>query len=163
MKMRVLLVLTAGLLAAPQLSAVPNRPAKKKDPVKEEMRKLEGTWECTGLELNGRQYQAEILLKLGNPKLVIKGKKLTGSSDRGFRGQNQAATIDLKIDPKKKPKAIDLAGQILAGQGTVQAIYELKGDTLKTCYSRNGGQRPTEFSTAVGNNNIILTWKRVKK
>jgi uncharacterized protein (TIGR03067 family) len=163
MKMRVLLVLTAGLLAAPQLSGVPNRPAKKKDPVKEEMRKLEGTWECTGLELNGRQLDGRILLKIGTPKLVIKGKKLTGSVDRGFGGQNQDATIDLKIDPKKKPKAIDLAGHILVRQGTVEAIYELKGDTLKTCFNSNGGQRPTDFSTAAGNNNVILTWKRVKK
>jgi len=80
MKMRVLLVLTAGLLAALPLPAVPNRPAKKKDPVKEEMRKLEGTWECTGLEYNGLPYTDKtldkVLAKIGNPRLVFKGNKL---------------------------------------------------------------------------------------
>jgi uncharacterized protein (TIGR03067 family) len=161
MKVNVFLVLTASLLAALPLSAVPNKPPQKKDPVKEELRKLEGTWECTGLEYDGLQYTDKtldkVLAKIGNPRLVFKGKKL------GCMANQQTITIDLKIDPKKKPKAIDLANQVLVGQANVQAIYELKGDTLKTCYRGDGRKRPAKFTAQGGANNFVLTWKRVKK
>ena len=159
--MHVFLVMTVSLLAALPLSAVPNKPPQKKDPVKEELRKLEGTWECTGLEYDGLQYTDKtldkVLAKIGNPRLVFKGKKL------GCMANQQTITIDLKIDPKKKPKAIDLTNQLRRGSGTVKAIYVLEGDSLKTCFSRDGRERPAKFNTEPGSGHFVFTWKRVKK
>ena len=161
MNPRVVLVVAAAFLVAAPLSAVPNRSAPKKDPVKEELRKLEGTWECTGVEFNGRQYTdlllTRVLEEIGKPKLVFKGKKLSCTA------ASQTTTIDPKIDPKKKPKAIDLTNQLRRGSGTVKAIYVLEGDSLKTCFSRDGRERPAKFNSGPGSGHFVFTWKRVKK
>jgi uncharacterized protein (TIGR03067 family) len=149
--------LAAGLLFSAGLLAVPDRPPKKNkaDPLAEEARKLQGTWEFAAFEYRGRHYDAaEFKVKLGNPKLIITKDKLTGTF------QNQTETIPLKIDPKANPKGIELTGQRFAPRGIVPAIYELEGDTLKTCFYRGRKKRPTGFKTDPLA--FIMIWKRAK-
>lgn len=149
--------LAAGLLLSAGLLAVPDRPPKNKkaDPLAEEAHKLQGTWEFAALEYRGRHYNApEFKAKFGNPKLIITKDKLTGTFT------NQAATIPLKIDSKANPKGIELTGLRFAAQGVVPAIYELEGDTLKTCFYRGRKKRPTGFKTDPLS--FIMIWKRAK-
>ena len=158
--MRVLPLLTAlaaGLLLSTGLLAVPDRPPKnnKADPLAEEARKLQGTWEFVAFEYRGRHYNAaQLNAKFGNPKLIITKDKVTGTFS------NQTATIPLKIDPKANPKGIELTGLRFAPRGVVPAIYELEGDTLKTCFHRAGKKRPTGFKTDPLA--FIMIWKRAK-
>jgi uncharacterized protein (TIGR03067 family) len=158
--MRVLPLLTAlaaGLLLSTGLLAVPDRPPKQKktDPLTEEARKLQGTWEFVSMEYWGRRYDGpEFKVKFGNPRLIITQDKLTGTFF------NQTSTTPLKIDPKANPKGIKLTGQqFVVARRVIQAIYKLEGDTLTTCFTMAGLKRPPEFSST---NDFIIIWKRAK-
>jgi len=64
-----------------------------------------------------------------------------------------------KLDPKTKPKSIDLTNP---DREITLGIYELDGDTLKICIVEGkNAARPTEFK-AVGKKVMVLTLKRVK-
>jgi uncharacterized protein (TIGR03067 family) len=159
--MRVGIVL---LLAAAGLG-VADKPDKKKqsDPVKEEMKKLEGSWTMVGMEYNGRTYPQQLLQRRPY-RLVIKGNKyirILNLNGRGGRGgvMERKYEYTFKVNPGKNPKAIDL----IRGASTVPGIYQLDGDTLKVCETTIGGQRPTSFTTAVGSRARISSWKRDKR
>lgn len=64
-----------------------------------------------------------------------------------------------KLDPSKKPKAIDITDpEGDAGLG----IYELDGDTLKICLvDDKNAARPTEFKVT-GKKTMLFTLKRAK-
>jgi uncharacterized protein (TIGR03067 family) len=151
------IALAAGLLLSAGLLAVPDRPPKKKkaDSLTEEARKLQGTWEFVALEYRGRRYDtAEFKVKFGNPKFIITEDKLTGTFS------NESTTIPLKIDATARPKKIELTRQRFTGKGAFQALYQLEGDTLKTCFSRRVGKPPAGFNTDPLA--FIMIWKRAK-
>jgi len=45
---------------------------------------------------------------------------------------------------------------------TVLAIYEVKGDSLRTCFAPPGRERPTGFTPKEGSGHVLRTYKRVK-
>jgi uncharacterized protein (TIGR03067 family) len=56
-----------------------------------------------------------------------------------------------KIDPTRKPKAIDWTDTFGEDAGkTFPAIYALNGDRLIFCAANEGQPRPTEFRTRKG-------------
>jgi uncharacterized protein (TIGR03067 family) len=89
------------------------------DDKKDEVKKLEGTWEVVALVAGGKELPKDDAPK----KLVIKDGKLTGIGPE----------MRLDTDATKSPKWL---GMTFARDGkdfTVNAIYELKGDELKIC------------------------------
>lgn len=61
--------------------------------------------------------------------------------------------------PGLVPRAIDI--HRFEGKGpTIQGIYVLDGDTLRTCWTSPGFARPTEFSTKQGTGFLLQTWQR---
>ncbi len=69
----------------------------------------------------------------------------------------------ITLDPSKKPKTIDY--RMLEGftKGKTQlGIYELDGDTFRSCFSAPGDPRPTDFTTKAGDRRTLSVWKRVK-
>jgi uncharacterized protein (TIGR03067 family) len=144
------------MVVAVSLLGVPDKPPKKKDPAKAEMKKLEGSWTLTAYEYRVRQYPPERLPQL-NMSLVIKGNEFALT----IRQRTTARTF--KIDPKKKPKTIDLTWTDGPQKGrTIPAIYMLDGDTLKICQATTGNKRPTEFHTKVGAPEVMYTFKKAK-
>ena len=67
-----------------------------------------------------------------------------------------------QIDATKKPKAIDSFPANLAGKALL-GIYQIEGDTIKTCYAPAGKDRPTEFSSKKGSGHTLMAWEREKK
>ena len=71
--------------------------------------------------------------------------------------------MTIKIDPAKKPKAIDFT---MAGGGekaVTHGIYEVSADTFKVCRPTEAGkERPTEFSTKEGSGLAMSSYKRAK-
>jgi uncharacterized protein (TIGR03067 family) len=58
-----------------------------------------------------------------------------------------AARGTSRIDPAKRPKAIDLTPTEGEHKGqTARGIYEVEGDTLKICFAEPDKPRPTEFT-----------------
>ena len=65
----------------------------------------------------------------------------------------------------KKPKTQDFS-QTSEGENkgkTTLGIYEIDGDTLKTCSAEPGKDRPTEFSTNPGSGHFLRVFKKERK
>ena len=126
------------------------------DPAEKEFKALHGAWTVVAAERDGQPFD------------LIKGGTMT-IKDQNFHIVTKAGTElkgDLRLDPAKKPKRMDLAHQ--AGplrDKTWEAIYELDGDDFKLCYAEieAGKERPTEFKTAQDSGHLLVVLKREKK
>ncbi len=135
----------------------------KADAVKEELKRLEGTWAVVSREANGKEAPAE----QSKGKLLFKADKLSlCGSDGEVIGE---ATFT--IDPAKKPRHLDLT--VTKGTGDFKkyegkkslAIYEVDGDTLKACWTLFGEERerPAAFATKPDSGLLLVRYKREKK
>lgn len=125
------------------------------DDPKDELKKLVGTWMMVSGEEDGQKF-AEQTIK--GAKMVIKGDQYDVKiGEVTFMGT-------LKVDPSKKPHAIDATETEGPFKGkTTLGIYELEGDSFKVCFAKSGEDRPKEFRTKSGTGHILHTWKREKK
>ena len=122
----------------------------KDDAVKAEMDKLQGTWQLVSVETEGKAPPAEVIKTI---RVVISGSKHTVH----VGDQTPAKDIPFTIDPTKTPKETT---DTLPDGTTIQGIYELDGDTLKSCVAPPGKDRPTKFEGKGGN--TLRVFKRVK-
>jgi uncharacterized protein (TIGR03067 family) len=70
----------------------------------------------------------------------------------------------ITLDPSKKPKTIDY--QMIEGftKGKKQlGIYEMDGDTFKSCFGAAGDERPKDFTSQPGDKRTSSVWKREKE
>jgi uncharacterized protein (TIGR03067 family) len=141
------LSLAAALLAALTATAADN------DAAKQELKKLQGTWQLVSAETDGKKAEKE---KAEKVRVVIKGSKHTVY----FDDKPIAKDVTFAIDPSKKPKEVT---DTLADDRTIKGIYELDGDTLKSCVAPPGKDRPKEFSAKEGSGHTLRVFKRVKE
>jgi len=130
-------------------------PAPAEDKRKDE-EKLQGTWVAVSSEYDGKKAPE----KFRECKAVIKDDTYTL-----IMGGHRLAS-KFTVDPKKKPKAIDITfdvANVPGRKGTKLGIYELDGDTLKVCTSFPTRERPTEFATKEGSLQILIVFRREKK
>jgi uncharacterized protein (TIGR03067 family) len=121
------------------------------DAAKKERERFAGMWKVMSAERDGQ------------PDKVSKSASTTYAADGKFSvkfadGTSGAGTY--KLDPSKKPKAIDYTLDYGPDKGKPhKGIYALEGDTLKICGSDPGKSRPTEFATKTdsGQRLIVLT------
>jgi len=121
---------------------------------KDDQKKLQGKWMVTSGVIDGNEI----------PKDQIKGD-VTYSGDKytWTFGEADSGGGAFKIDPSKKPKAMDSVPSDGPVKGqTVEQIYEIDGDTLKVCFAMPGNKRPTEFKSAAGSGLWLFTYKRAK-
>jgi uncharacterized protein (TIGR03067 family) len=109
---------------------------------------MQGTWKAESEVIEGAKTPAELLTKM-----IIKGDKLI------YDPKAKDPAVRIKLDPSKKPAAIDL----IDGDDTTFGIYQLDGDTLKICWEdfRLGLARPKAFEATKENRYLVL--KREKK
>jgi uncharacterized protein (TIGR03067 family) len=119
---------------------------------KDDQKKLEGTWKS---EFDGKKVE----LQLTKDKFTM---------TFAFGDQNVVFKGAVKIDPKKKPKEMDLTvdeGPDFVGK-TALAIYEIDGDTFKWCANEPGMEmRPKAFPDkegVKGDSHMYLVFKRAK-
>jgi uncharacterized protein (TIGR03067 family) len=135
--------------------------------IKQEWRKLEGTWTVIKMEVEGKS-----LLEKDKPvpKFTIKDGKITSDAkDVGRDPKLDSSTI--KLDPSQKPKTITIpnfhGGDPKKGV-TLIGIYELKGDELKVCaqavetanLKEREKERPKAFDSKQG---VLVILKRETK
>jgi uncharacterized protein (TIGR03067 family) len=140
-------VLMAGLLVA----------AQTKDDPKKELDKFAGTWLVVSAEQAGAKTPEETLKPL-NLKLVITGDKYESKS-----GDTKIDAGTIAVDATKSPKTVD----VMPSEGTrkgkkLLAIYEFNGDELKCCYDLEGKERPKEFTTKPGTQQLLIVYKKQK-
>ena len=131
------------------------------DQSKADMKKFEGTWEVVSIEMGGKKIAAgkgapdKAVIKDGNATFFAAGKALRTFQD-----------LKLKLDPKRKPKAVDL---VRGGKETLPCIYEVTAKTLKLAMpmvrkKRNPGEklpRPKSFDSQ-DKPVLVLSAKRSK-
>jgi uncharacterized protein (TIGR03067 family) len=116
---------------------------------------LVGTWAVVAVEKDGKEMPAEQL-----KGLVVRFDSSGKAS--GHKGDKVIFEATFKVDATKQPKTID-ATQTSDGKdkGKVTlGIYEINGDTLRTCISETGKDRPTDFSAKAGSGQIVRVYKR---
>jgi uncharacterized protein (TIGR03067 family) len=126
------------------------------DATNNEMAKLEGEWSMVSGEANGFPM----------PKETVKGGKRVakdGETAITFEGQVYFKA-KYRIDPTKKPKAIDYVMTEGPTKGkTHLGIYELNGTTVTFCFAAPGKDRPTEFTAKEGSRRTLSVWRRDTK
>ncbi len=119
------------------------------------MAKLQGEWTMVSGSADG-QPMPDMMLK--QMKRVCKGDEATTTMSGQVYIQAR-----ISIDPSKNPKTIDyqMTGGFTKGQKQL-GIYEVDGDTFKSCFGRPGAGRPTDFASKSGDGRTLSVWKRVK-
>jgi uncharacterized protein (TIGR03067 family) len=134
----------------PSLRAADDEAAKK------EIAKLQGEWSMVSGSADGQAMPAEMLKQM---KRVCKGDETTTTM-----GGQLFMKAKFAIDPSKKPKTIDYQMTDGFTKGKTQlGIYEVDGDTFKSCFAKPGSARPTDFSSNPGDGRTVSIWKRQKQ
>ena len=121
----------------------------------DDLKDMAGTWKVESAEAGGKKVESEDLNAI---VVTITGDRYTVK----LKDKLDAGT--LKLDETQKPKTMDATDTEGFDAGKViKAIYELSGDTLKVCYTVDGGERPTEMTTKEGSPVLMLVYKREKK
>jgi uncharacterized protein (TIGR03067 family) len=135
-------------------------PAADKDDAKKDQEALQGTWRPVSSEREGKDQgddaKEHVLFIFEKDTFTVK------------QGDQVLLKGTFKLDPSKKPKAIDMTvteGRRDDDKGKeLHGIYELTKDGLKWCTAGPGGtDRPKEFSTRERINHMLVTLKKDKK
>jgi uncharacterized protein (TIGR03067 family) len=129
--------------------AVASQPSD--DDVKKDLKLFQGKWQATFAQSFDGQEQSAVEIEL--TKLEVDGDKFT------MKTGSLTVSGTFSIDPTKKIKTID----VYFGDSTdkpLKGIYEIKGDTRKSCFSLPGKDRPTEFRK--GKDYQYLEWRQDK-
>ena len=148
MKLRLLAVLALGLLLAAD-------DKDQADAAKKDLKALEGTWKAVKGEEGGKDVAAGEIRKY---ELAIKGDKYT----LRVNGEEQEQGT-LKLDPSKKPKAVDL--KITKGEDVGKdqyAVYQVEGDKFMLCFAPVGKDRPKQLKTEAGSEQTLIVFERMK-
>jgi uncharacterized protein (TIGR03067 family) len=120
-----------------------------------ELAKFQGTWRLVSAESDGVRTPEETVRKItvtirGNTHTVRLGDRVL-AHDVGFA-----------IDPTTSPKSVTdtIAEGPQKGQ-QIRGIYELDGDTLRSCVAAPGAERPTRFAAGAGSGHTLRVFKKV--
>ncbi len=123
------------------------------DAVQKEQANFNGTWQLVSAEKDGKKTPEDVVKKI---HVVIKDGKHTVY----FGDDVLAKDVQFTVDPTKTPKRV--TDTLKDGQ-KINGIYELNGDTLKSCVAEAGKDFPTEFSAKEGTGQSLRVFKRVKQ
>jgi uncharacterized protein (TIGR03067 family) len=127
----------------------------KDDAVKADLEKLKGTWALVSAERDGKKAPEDEVKKT---RITFKGDQFLFPDESGVATSKKGT---IKIDPSKKPKAMDAIDDGPDGK-TSLGIYAIDGDDYKVCFAPPGKERPAEFGSKPGSGNIYQVWKRAK-
>src|SRR5947209_1345864 len=119
-------------------------PAPKKN--EEPPAKLEGEWVVEKFE--GPKDDAPpgtVTMKFADNKISI--------NDTSGKGHTEEAGFT--VDATQKPAHIDIKPD-RGGDKLVMGIYEIKGDTLKICFGKDSGVRPTAFAPDAAKGVLVI-------
>ncbi len=135
--------------------AAPFLYSQENDAVRKDLAGLQGEWSMVSGSADGQPMPALMLKQM---KRICKGNEVT--TMMAGRTYFKAKII---IDPSKTPKTIDYEMTEGFTKGKTQlGIYELGGDTFKSCFAKPGAERPTDFSSKPGDGRTLSVWQREK-
>jgi uncharacterized protein (TIGR03067 family) len=116
---------------------------------------LQGEWSMVSGSADGQPLPDAMVKQM---KRVCKGDETTTTI-----GDRVYFKAKIKIDPSKNPKTIDyqMSEGVTKGQKQL-GIYEVSGDTFKSCFGKPGAERPDGFTSKTGDGRTLSVWKRDK-
>jgi uncharacterized protein (TIGR03067 family) len=154
--MMILKIRSALLIALSAVTCSVTVLAAENPSVTNDLAQLQGTWSMVSGSADGQAMPDEMLKQM---KRVCKGDETTTTM-----GGQIYLKAKFTIDPSKKPKTIDY--QMIDGftKGKKQlGIYEVDGDTFKSCFGAAGAERPKDFTSQPGDQRTSSVWKREKE
>jgi uncharacterized protein (TIGR03067 family) len=141
-----------ALAVAALLMALSGTADDKKDekPLDPDLKKLQGKWEIVYHETAGEEDTEG-----SKWTMEVRGDAYT------FTAGKVTLTGRVRIDSTKAPRRVEYATTEGDEVQEYVGIYELDGDTYKTCDVSKGKDRPTEFKTKDPTGQVAV-WKRVK-
>jgi uncharacterized protein (TIGR03067 family) len=124
----------------------------KQKVIRDELIRFGGSWRFAEVEVDGTKKSPETFAA---NRLVLQGDRFLAI------GAKDTSAGYYKIDPTATPKTMEATFTSGASKGTrVQGIYELAGDTCRTCVSEGDQPRPATFETKAGGKTRIEVLKR---
>jgi uncharacterized protein (TIGR03067 family) len=120
------------------------------DAVREEQKRLQGTWDVVSVVFNGEA--TPVAGSLQGLHVVMTGHQRIVKA-----GESTVAQSRYRVDPAMRPRTIDVVVTEGAYKGQVlQGIYELDGgDTLRVCLAMTGGPRPRAMVSEPDSGNTV--------
>lgn len=151
---RFLLVGFCGLMVGMPSSR--SRAAQESQAVKDELARIQGTWQLVYAEMDGMTAPGE---QIRPARVVIKGN----SNTLYFGDKPIVQDVSFTLDPTATPRTADDTINDGPDKGKqIHGIYELEGDTLASCVAKIGQERPKKFSTTPGSGHSFRVFKRVR-
>ena len=116
--------------------------------------KVEGDWGVESMEPAKEAPPGSVTMRFADGKISI-----------SEGGRDRKETAGYTVDLTRKPATIDIRPEGRpAGvpEMVVQGIIEIKGDTMKLCFGKDGSERPTEFKGDMDKRVMLITLKRAK-
>ena len=129
--------------------------AEENEGVKKDLAQLQGEWSMASGFADGQPMPEPMIKQM---KRICKGDETTTlmAGQLYFKAK-------ITIDPSKSPKTIDYEMTEGFTKGKRQlGIYEVDGDSFKSCFAKPGAERPTDFTSKPGDGRTLSVWKREK-
>jgi uncharacterized protein (TIGR03067 family) len=138
------LVVIAALLNWSVLAAPRQKPDVKPEA---ELKKMQGPWTYQSQTIGGRELTQ---VRLKDIWMEIDGDLMTKAGGGKYK---------IKLDPTTDPKSIDLVSHEHPSGKTFihKGIYEWDGETLRICLDNSAKERPKEFRSLAGQDNIYIS------
>ena len=153
MKSRTLIFLVVGVF----LLAFAVADDTKDEAIKKDRQQIAGTWRIVAIEEDGKRGEDD---GKGEKLTVVNGSDGTWSLRLNGKESSKGTST---FDPTKTPKTIDFT--ITEGNDKGQSylgIYELGENARKLCFAQPGKERPTEFVSKPGSQNLVVFFQREK-
>ncbi len=129
--------------------------AGENEAVTKDLARLQGEWSMVSGSADGQPMPAEMREQM---KRVCNGDETTTTM-----GGQVFMKARITIDASKTPKTIDYQMTDGFTKGKKQlGIYEVDGDTFKSCFGKPEAERPTDFTSKPGDGRTLSVWKRAK-
>ncbi len=119
------------------------------------------------LEALAGEWAMQECVRDGDPldaSMIKAGRRIaSGNESRILFGPQLFMQTDYSVDATQSPAHIEYVHTAGPSKGRRQSgIYELDGDTLRTCFSAPGQPRPTTFASTKGDGRTYAKWKLIK-
>ncbi len=128
-----------------------------RDPLKDDIERLQGAWVLVGVE----REQPITPDKMLNNQVLI-----TGDEYKRFTLEDPPVLVrTFRLMPETQPRSIDLIAKNPGGQDFVfKGIYEINGNTFRLCFALYGHDRPKEFRIGANSTaNTITTYRLINR